>query len=104
MKILFSKIWKYLAFLFAGIAAGMVAAIKLIEKPAVLNIATDTFVAEQNQKIGKIKQRGEGNSLDTSLLSEIQTRREKRLARRSARRKLRLAKETKMEEQDLKYP
>jgi hypothetical protein len=61
-------------------------------------------VAEQNQRIGKIKQRGESNSLDTSLLAEIPTRREKRLARRSARRELRLEKETKMEEQDLKYP
>ena len=104
MKILFSSIWKYLVFLFAGIAAGMVAAIKLIEKPSVLNVTADTFVAEQTQKIGKIKQRGEGNSLDTSLLPEIPTRREKRIARRAARRELRLEKETKIEEQDLKDP
>jgi hypothetical protein len=102
MKIFFSSIWKFLAFLFAGIAAGMVAAIKLIEKPSILNVAADNFVAEQSQKIGKIKQRGEGNSLDTSLLPEIPTRREKRIARRAARRELRLEKETQMEEQDLK--
>ena len=104
MKIFFSSIWKFLAFLFAGIAAGMVAAIKLIEKPTVLNVAADTFVAEQTQRIGKIKQRGECNSLDTSLLPEIPTRREKRLARRAARRELRLEKETKIEEQDSKDP
>ena len=104
MKIFFSNIWKYLAFLFAGIAAGMVAAIKLIEKPSVLNVDTDTFVAEQTQKIGKIKQRGEGNSLDTSLLPEIPTRREKRIARRAAKRELRLKKEIKPEEQDLRDP
>ena len=100
----FSKIWKYLTFLFAGIAAGMVAAIKLIEKPTVLNVDTDTFVAEQTQKIGKIKQRGEGNSIDPSLLPEISTRREKRIARRAVRRELRLKKETKPEKQDLKDP
>jgi hypothetical protein len=100
----FSNIWKFLAFLFAGIAAGMVAAIKLIEKPTVLNVAADTFVAEQTQNIGKIKQRGEVNSLETSLLQEIPTRKEKRLARRAARRELCLEKETKPEEQDLKDP
>jgi len=104
MKIFFSNIWKYLAFFFAGIAAGIIAAIKLIEKPSVLNVDTDTFVAEQNQKIGKIKQRGEGNSLDTNLLPEIPTRREKRIARRTARREFRMEKETQMEEQDLKDP
>ena len=90
----FSIFWKYLSFLFAGVVAGMVAAIKLIEKPTVLNVAADTFVAEQTQKIGKIKQRGECNSLDTSLLPEIPTRKEKRLARRAVRRELRLEKET----------
>jgi len=104
MKIFFSNIWKYLAFLFAGIAAGIIAAIKLIEKPTVLNVAADTFIAEQTQRIGKIKQRGEWNSLDTNLLPEIPTRREKRIARRSARREFRLEKETQMEEQVLKDP
>lgn len=41
----FSNLWKYLALLFAGIIAGIVAAIKLIEKPSVLNVETDTFIA-----------------------------------------------------------
>ena len=100
----FSNFWKYLSFLFAGVVAGMVAAIKLIEKPTVLNVAADTFVAEQTQKIGKIKQRGECNSLDTSLLPEIPSRKEKRLARRAVRRELRLEKETQLEEQDQKDP
>jgi hypothetical protein len=42
--------------------------------------------------------------LDTNLLPEIPTRREKRIARRAARREFRLEKETQMEEQDLKDP
>jgi len=98
MKIFFSSIWKYMALLFAGIVAGMVAAIKLIEKPTVLNVAADTFVAEQTQKIGKLKQRGEGNTQDVSQLPEIPTRKDKRLARRAAKRELRLEKETETEE------
>ena len=98
MKIFFSSIWKYIALLFAGIVAGMVAAIKLIEKPSVVNVAADTFVAQQTQKIGKLKQRGEGNSQDASLLPLIPTRKDKRLARRAAKRELRLKKETETEE------
>jgi len=102
MKIFFSSIWKYMALLFAGIVAGMVAAIKLIEKPTVLNVAADTFVAEQTQKIGKVKQRGESNLLDTSLPAVISSPKEKRFARRGARRERRLMKETEQEEQKLK--
>ena len=88
----FSNLWKYLAFLFAGIIAGMVAAIKLIEKPSILNVSAENFIAEQTQKIGKIKQKGEGNSQDISLPSVLPTRKERRLARRSGRRELRLKK------------
>lgn len=102
MKIFFSNIWKYLALLFAGFIAGMVAAIKLIEKPLVVNVAADTFVAQQNQKIGKLKQRGEGNSQDTSLLPLMSTRKNKRLARQAAKRELRIKKETEMEEKEQK--
>jgi len=102
MKIFFLNIWKYLALLFAGIIAGMVAAIKLIEKPTVLNVAADTFVAQQTQQIGKLKQRGEGNSQELSQTPEVPTRKEKRLARRAARRELRLKKETQLEETEQK--
>ena len=102
MKIFFLNIWKYLALLFAGMIAGMVAAIKLIEKPSVVNVLADTFVAEQTQQIGKLKQRGEGNLLDVSQPTEMPTRKEKRLARRAARRELRLKKETQLEETEQK--
>ena len=102
MKIFFLNIWKYLAFLFAGIIAGLVAAIKLIEKPSILNVNADSFIAQQTQKIGKIKQRGEGNSLDIFLLPAIPSRKEKRLNRRAARRESRKEKETEKEEQEQK--
>ena len=104
MKIFFSNIWKYITFLFAGIITGMVAAIKLIEKPSVINVAADTFVAEQTQQIGKLKQRGEGNLLDVSQPAQIPTRKEKRLARRAARRELRQQRRNQQEDDKLKSP
>ena len=95
---LLSNIWKYLALLFAGIIAGMVAAIKLIEKPSILNVTADSFISEQTQKIGKLKQKGEGNSLSQGL----PTRKKKRLVRRTLRRESRLKIETETEEQQQK--
>ena len=95
----FSNCWKYLAFLFAGIIAGMVAAIKLIEKPSVLNVSTDTFVAEQTRKIGKIKQRGAGNICKLPLPEIDSTRKEFRKSVRAARRERRLKKDAETEEQ-----
>ena len=80
-----SNLWKYMAVLLAGVITGMVAAIKLIEKPSVLNVSTQSFIAQQTRKIGKLKQRGEGNSQDVFLLSEVPTRKEKRMTRRAER-------------------
>jgi len=96
---LLSNIWKYLALIFAGIIAGMVAAIKLIEKPSILNVNTDSFISEQTLKIGKLKQKGEGNLQNISLPTALPTRKEKRLARRTFKRESRLSKETEKEEQ-----
>ena len=98
MKAFLFNIWKYLALIFAGIIGGMIAAIKLIEKPSILNVNADNFIAEQTHKIGKLKQKGEGNYLSPVL----QTRKEKRLSRRVARRESRLLKETEKEEQQQK--
>ena len=98
MKVLFVNIWKYIALIFAGIIAGMVAAIKLVEKPSILNVNADSFIAEQTLKIGKLKQKGEGNSLSPVL----PTRKEKRLACRTRKRESRLMKETEKEEQQQK--
>jgi hypothetical protein len=102
LKTFVSNIWKYLALIFAGIIAGMVAAIKLIEKPSILNVKTDNFIAEQSQKIRKLKQRGEGNLQDTTQFTVLPSRKEKRLFRRAAKRELRLKRETEKEEQDQK--
>ena len=98
MKAFLLNIWKYLALIFAGTIAGMIAAIKLIEKPTILNVTADSFIAEQTHKIGKLKQKGEGNTLSPVLPK----RKEKRLSRRETRRESRLKKETETEEQQQK--
>ena len=99
MKVLFVNIWKYIALIFAGIIGGMIAAIKLIERPSILNVTADSFIAEQTHKIGKLKQKGEGNLQNVSLPTALTTRKEKRLARRTFKRESRLSKETEKEEQ-----
>ncbi|HCY39957.1 MAG TPA: hypothetical protein DHV48_01125 [Prolixibacteraceae bacterium] len=98
MKSFFLNIWKYLALLFAGVIGGMIAAIKLIEKPSILNVNAENFIAEQTHKIGKLKQKGEGNSLSPVL----PTPKEKRLVRRTKKRESRLKKETEKEDQQQK--
>ncbi|MBV5313593.1 MAG: hypothetical protein JZU47_09880 [Prolixibacteraceae bacterium] len=98
MKNFFSTIWKYIAFLFGGIVLGMVAAIKLIAKPSVLNVMSDTFIAAQTQRIGKLKQKGEGNLLDTSASPKAPNRKERRIARRTERRERRHMKASEPEE------
>jgi len=98
MKIFFSNCWKYIAVFFAGVITALVYSIRQFHDQTIIN--ADTFIASQQQKVGKLKQRGEGNSQDASLLPLIPTRKDKRLARRATKRELRLKKETEMEEQE----
>ena len=59
MKIFFINIWKYMAFIFAGVVGGLVLAMKQL-KPT-QNISTDQYIGEQSSEIqiGRIKQKGE---------------------------------------------
>jgi hypothetical protein len=100
MKIFFSNCWKYIAVFFAGIITALVYAFRQFHDQTIIN--ADTFVASQMQKVGKLKQRGEENSLDVSLADKIPTRKEKRIARRAAKRKIQLSKETQLEEKEQK--
>ena len=96
MKIFFSQIWKYLAVFFAGIITAMVYSIRQFHDQTIIN--ADTFIASQEQKIGKLKQRGDGNSQDASQLPLISNRKEKRIARRNSKRELKQKKKTQQEE------
>lgn len=78
------NIWAYIGLIAIGVIIGMVLQAR-IDKP-------DTVINE-NQKIGKIKQRGEGNDQDTVLSHDAGTpvtakeiRKEKRKQRREERR------------------
>ena len=100
MKIFFSKIWKYLAVFLAGVITALVYSIRQFHDQTIIN--ADTFIASQEQKIGKLKQRGEGNSQDASQLPLIPNRKEKRIARRNSKRELKQKKDTQQEELEQK--
>ena len=57
--------WKYLGIFFAG-AFATLTMVFFTQKPQTV-INAETYVSEQNQKIGKIKQKGKGNELDVEL-------------------------------------
>jgi hypothetical protein len=56
--------WTYIATLFAGIIAGLLIFLKLKDPDSVIN---------DNQRIGKVKQRGEGNTGSLVLQKEQET-------------------------------
>jgi len=96
MKLFFLNIWKYIAIFFVGVAAALVYAMKQI-KPDQPIINADSYIAAQEQNIGKLNQRGEGNTQDVSQPA-APTRRELRKERRAKRREARLQEETAKEE------
>lgn len=82
------KIWPYISMFFAGAFAAMVMVFFKQKPQTVIN--AETYVKEQEQKIGKIKQKGEGNGQQVQLDQEL-SRKAKRAARK-ARRKSRKSK------------
>lgn len=91
MKI-FANIWKYLAFLFAGMVAGIMAAIKLLDSK--VTVTGGTYVKDQKQetRIGTVKQKkGIDNLQDVTQMPE-QAAADSRKARRVQRRTERKAK------------
>lgn len=87
MKIFFSQIWKYLTVFFAGVITAMVYSIRQFHDHTIIN--AETYIASQEQKIGKLKQRGEGNSQEAFIPSINPDRKKKRIDRRTARRESR---------------
>lgn len=77
-----SKIWSYIAIFFAGAFSAM-AMVFFKQKPQTV-INAESYIAEQQQKVGKIKQKGEGN-LQSVELEQTLSKKEIRKARRAAR-------------------
>lgn len=68
-----------------GMLTVMVFVVIYLIKHAKPVINADQYIAEQQQKVAKIKQKGEGNS-QTSDLRQILTKRDERKRKRDARR------------------
>ncbi|HAH24944.1 MAG TPA: hypothetical protein DCL77_14520 [Prolixibacteraceae bacterium] len=88
MKAFFGNIWKYLAVFFAGVIAALVYAMdhyKPAPGPVETTINTTSYVANQEQNIGKLKQRGDGNVQDVTQPVVELTRKELRQERRAKR-------------------
>ena len=102
MRNFYASIWKWVAIFLAGILAGLVAAISLLDKSTITNITSGTYVAGLEQRIGKLKQRGVGNVQETVILPELSDRKLKRLARRAERRESILNDEPENEESEQK--
>lgn len=93
MKTFFSKAWQWIAVFFGGIIVGLTVFRKKPERGiTITNITAETYVAEQNQqtKIGKIKQRGDGNQQDVDQSPvATESRKAKRQANRARKREQR---------------
>ena len=100
MKTFFGNIWKYLAIFFAGVIAALVYAMKHMRPVETTNVTAGTYVASQEQKIGKMKQRGDGNTQDASVAPAVSERKLKRMERRAKRKALRQSQGTEMEMTD----
>ncbi len=80
------KIWTYISTLFAGIIAGLVIFLKLDKPETVIN---------DNTRIGKMKQRGEGNEANVTIDSQPQPEPETRAEKREERKVGRIARRRK---------
>lgn len=76
------KVWPYLAMFFAGAFVAMTMVFFKQKPQTVIN--AETYIKEQQQKIGKIKQKGEGNGQQVQLNQEL-SRKEKRQSRKAER-------------------
>ena len=74
------KIWPYITIFFAGAFAAMTM-VFFTQKPQTV-INAETYIAEQNQKIGKIKQKGKSNKQDVEVTQKL-TGKEKRQAKQA---------------------
>ena len=76
------KIWPYISMFFAGAFVAM-AMVFFKQKPQTV-INAETYIKDQEQKVGKIKQKGEGNGQQVQLEQKL-SRKEKRASRKAKR-------------------
>ena len=76
---LFKNFWKFLSWLLIGVLIGRI----FKKEPKVINV-DGNYAEEQSTKIGKVKQRGEGNVQDVDIKQELSGK-EKRKAKKAKR-------------------
>ena len=82
------KIWKYISIFLGGMITGFLVLTKLKKPETVIN--ADTYVDEQHQKIGKVKQKNtDGSSQSVELSQETPSRKEIRKAKKQAKKEKR---------------
>lgn len=87
MKLL-DSLWKMATMLLLGVVAGLVAAMKLMDPGSkVTNIEAQNYTEKEEQKVGKIKQRGNDNDMQAQVdgQNKADQNREKRRQRRRER-------------------
>lgn len=78
------NIWQTISLILLGIVIGFILYIKL-KKPTTV-VHAETYIEDQDQEIGKIKQKGQSNEQEVEVVLEQpkQSRKEKRLSRKAA--------------------
>lgn len=79
--------WKNISIFLSGILSGFLL-FKHLKKPDQI-VYADTYIEDQEQKIGKIKQKGEGHVADIQIIQSPSKKelRQKRKANKRAKRK-----------------
>lgn len=64
------NIWKYISLILIGALAGTIAAMKILKPCSVTNITAANYIAEYEQSVKKLKQKGDGNVAELSSQSD----------------------------------
>lgn len=86
------KFWRTIAVFFGGIITGFLIFTK-IKKPGTV-IHADTYINEQMQKIGKIKQKGQGNQQEVEVVLRVPTKEELRKSKQTSRKAKRISRKS----------
>lgn len=98
---LIDSLWKMATMLLLGIVAGLVAAMKLMDPGSkITNIEAQNYTENEEQKVGKIKQKGKGNEQQ----AEMDQGGDKPAANREKRRQKRRERRNREKEPDKELP
>ena len=65
------NIWKYISLILIGALAGTIATMKILKPGSVTNITAANYIAEYEQAVKKLKQKGDGNVAELSSTVQV---------------------------------